>query len=56
MARKWSVEKIARVEAQAERLGELQKFIVASPLFPLALVLAFVAVAGLLIGALEHTF
>jgi hypothetical protein len=42
MARKpWSAAKIARVEAQAQALGDLQNFVVASPLFPLACVAAF---------------
>lgn len=52
--RKWSAEKISRVEAQAARLGELQKFIVASPLFPLVVLLVAVAIMGLSIGWLEH--
>jgi len=52
--KRWSAAKIARVEVQAARLGELQKFIVASPLFPLAVVLLAVLVMGLAIGGLEH--
>lgn len=39
--RKWSAEKIARVEAQAQALGDLQNFVTRSPLFPLAVVAAF---------------
>lgn len=43
MARKWSAEKIARVEAQAQALGDLQNFVMKSPLFPTACVAAFFA-------------
>lgn len=53
---RWSAEKIARVEAQAARLGELQKFVVASPLFPLFVVVGAVVLMGLYIGFIEHTF
>jgi hypothetical protein len=42
MARKpWSKAKIARVEAQAQALGDLQTFVVRSPLFPVACVVVF---------------
>jgi hypothetical protein len=54
--RRWSPEKIARVEEQAARLGEIQKFVMASPLWPLFVVVAAVAVMGLAIGWIEHTF
>lgn len=53
---RWSEEKIARVEAQAARLGELQSFIMASPLFPLVVVVGAVALMGLAVGWIEHTF
>jgi hypothetical protein len=55
MARNWSAEKIARVEAQAERLGQIQLRVLGSRWFGLAVVLAFFAVAGLAIGGLEHS-
>jgi hypothetical protein len=55
MARNWSAEKIARVEAQAERLGALQVRVMGSRWFAFAVVLVAVAVAGLLIGGLEHS-
>jgi hypothetical protein len=38
---KWSAEKIAREELRAEQLGDLQKFVTRSPLFPIACVAAF---------------
>lgn len=41
MARKWSAEKIARVEAQAQALGDLQNFVMKSPIFPTACVVVF---------------
>ena len=42
MARKpWSAAKIARVEQQAQALGDLQTFVVKSPLFPFACVALF---------------
>lgn len=56
MSRKWSAEKIARVEAQAERIGELQTFVMKSPLFPTACVVVFFAgVVGVsqLIGSIH---
>jgi hypothetical protein len=55
MARNWSAEKIARVEDQAARLGAWQIRVMGSWWFPLVVVLAFVAVAGLAIGGLEHS-
>jgi hypothetical protein len=39
--RKWDAAKIARVEQQAQALGDLQNFVVKSPLFPVACVAAF---------------
>jgi hypothetical protein len=54
--KRWSEEKIARVEAQAARLGELQTFVMASPLFPLFVVVGAVLAMGLAIGWIEHTF
>lgn len=42
----WSAAKIARAEVQAQRLGELQTFVMRSPLFPLACVVAFFAFLG----------
>ena len=42
MARKpWSAAKIARVEQQAQALGDLQTFVIRSPLFPVACVMVF---------------
>lgn len=55
MARKWSEAKIARVEAQAVRLGELQTRVMAHPLFPAVVVVLAVLVMGLAIGGLEHS-
>lgn len=43
---KWSTAKIARVEQQAQALGDLQTFVMKSPLFPLACVLAFFGFVG----------
>jgi hypothetical protein len=54
--KRWSAEKISRVEAQAARLGELQTFVMASPLFGAFVVVGAVALMGLGIGWLEHTF
>jgi hypothetical protein len=57
MARKrWSDAKIARVEAQAARLGELQTRVMASPLFPFVVTVLAVLALGLVVGAIEHTF
>ena len=39
----WSAAKIARVEQQAQALGDLQTFVSKSPLFPFACVLGFFA-------------
>lgn len=36
--KRWSAEKIARVEIEAARLGDLERFVVASPLFPVGVV------------------
>lgn len=55
MARKWSNEKIARVEEQAARLGALQVRVLGSRWYAFAVVVVFVAVAGLAIGGLEHS-
>lgn len=52
----WSTARKNAARDNAERLGELQKFIVASPLFALFAVVGFFAGAGLLIGGIEHTF
>lgn len=35
---RWSAERIARVERQAQALGDLQAFVMKSPLFPVAIV------------------
>jgi len=51
MARKpWSAAKIARVEQQAQALGDLQNFVVRSPLFPGACVVVFYALLFLVVG------
>ena len=41
--RKWDAKKIARAEQQAQALGDLQTFVIKSPLFPFACVAAFFA-------------
>jgi hypothetical protein len=42
MARKpWNAEKIAREELRAQQLGDMQKFVMKSPLFPAACVVGF---------------
>lgn len=41
--RPWSAAKIARAEQQAQALGDLQTFVIKSPLFPFACVAAFFA-------------
>lgn len=52
----WSTAKKNRARDRAESLGDLQNFIVRSPLFPAGVVIGFVGAAGLLIGAVEHMF
>lgn len=46
--KRWSAEKIERVERRAERLGDLERFVVRSPLFPVMCVVAFY---GFIVGA-----
>lgn len=53
IGRKWSAEKIARAEVQAERLGDLQNFVMKSPLFPLFVVSVFVGCLILSSWAIE---
>lgn len=53
--RKWSPEKISRVEEQAARLGELQKFVMASPLFPFVVVVLAILFLGVAVGTIEHS-
>lgn len=54
--KRWSPEKISRVEERAARLGQLQTFVMASPLYPaVVLILAFLFF-GLAIGTIEHSF
>lgn len=43
MARKWNAAKIARAEQQAQALGDIQTFVVRSPLFPVMCVAGFFA-------------
>lgn len=51
MARKpWSAAKIARVEQQAQALGDLQTFVMKSPLFPTACVIVFFVTMFLVVG------
>ena len=57
MARKpWSAEKIARVEEQAARLGEMQTFVMKSPLFPAACVVLFLAFVVVAVQVVENLF
>ncbi len=41
ITQKWSPERIEREELRAQQLGDLQKFVMKSPLFPVAVVAAF---------------
>lgn len=41
ITQKWSAERIAREELRAQQLGDLQNFVMKSPLFPIAVVAAF---------------
>jgi hypothetical protein len=50
------VESFERGVSQAEKLGQLQKFLVASPLFPLGCVLAFFAVVIATVEIVESLF
>lgn len=52
----WSTAKKNRARDNAAAWGDLQNFIVRSPLFPAGVVIGFVGAAGLLIGAVEHMF
>lgn len=44
--RRWSAAKIARVEQQAQALGDIQNFVVRSPLFPVVCVALFFGLIG----------
>lgn len=50
----WSTARKNLARDRAESLGDLQNFIVRSPLFPAGVVLGFFAVVGLLTGAIER--
>ena len=52
----WATERKNAAEERAARVGQLQKFVMASRLFPFAVVLVSVAVLGLAVGFIEHTF
>lgn len=46
----WSAEKIAREELRAQQMGDMQKFVMGSPLFPtVALLLGCLTIWGLLV-------
>lgn len=49
----WSTARKNRARDNAARIGGLQNFIVGSRFFPASMVVGFVLVAGLLIGAVE---
>lgn len=50
----WSTARKNRVRDNAERWGDLQRFVMASPLVPMGAVVGAMAVMGLVIGWLEH--
>lgn len=52
----WTTARKEAARDNAEQWGDLQRFVVGSPLFPFLVVVVAVLILGLVVGTIEHTF